>query len=180
MKRTLLALGLCLLLQHTGPAADPVIQTPNQQVLANPAIDMDGYLRTAIEAAQHRASHRLSEEDFLTMSHQEGVIVLDARGQDKYRMLHIKGAINLNFADIDVASLKRVLPDKKARILIYCNNNFEGRGVEVPFPTKQAVSALNISTYITLYNYGYRNVYELGPQLNLEKSRLPFVSGPNP
>jgi hypothetical protein len=39
-------------------------------------------------------------------------------------------------------------------------------------------ASLNISTYIALYNYGYRNVYELGPLIELSKSSLPFASSP--
>ena len=34
------------------------------------------------------------------------------------------------------------------------------------FPTKRADASLNLSTYIALYSYGYRNVYELGPLLD--------------
>ncbi|HEV7822793.1 MAG TPA: hypothetical protein VGO84_16540 [Burkholderiales bacterium] len=36
------------------------------------------------------------------------------------------------------------------------------------------VAALNISTYIALYNYGYRNVYELRDALELSASSLEF------
>ena len=35
-------------------------------------------------------------------------------------------------------------------------------------------ASLNISTYISLYTYGYRNIYELGPYLDINKSILPF------
>ena len=119
MIRVALALGLCLLLQHSGPAADPLptrqTPAPNQQsAIANPAIDMEGYLKAAQEAAAYRATHRLSEDDFIKMSREEGVIILDARSNEKYRIVHVKGAINLNFSDIDVESLKRLLPDKNA------------------------------------------------------------------
>jgi hypothetical protein len=180
MKRLTITLGLCLLLQHSGPAADPTPNVPARQApsLVNPAIDMEGYLRVSKEAAQHRASRRLSEDDFIKVSREEGGIVLDARSKDKYRLLHIKGAINLNFSDIDIASLQRTLPDKNARILIYCNNNF--RNAEIPFPTKGVIASLNLSTYIALYGYGYRNVYELGPQLDPKMSKLTFVSGSAP
>ena len=34
--------------------------------------------------------------------------------------------------------------------------------------------ALNLSTFVTLYDYGYRNVYELAPLLHVETSRLDF------
>ena len=103
-----------------------------------------------------------------------GTIVLDARSREKYDELHVAGAINLSFSDIAVDTLRRTLPDVTARILIYCNNNF--RNAEGPFPTKLPPASLNLSTYIALYTYGYRNVYELGPQLDLEHSVLAFES----
>jgi hypothetical protein len=89
-------------------------------------------------------------------------------------MLHIRGAMNLSFPDIDIPTLEKRLPDKTARILIYCNNNF--RNADGPFAPKSPAASLNLSTYITLYQYGYRNVYELGPQLDPEKSILTFES----
>jgi len=144
--------------------------------LANPAIDMKGYLQVSMEAAKHRESHRVSEADFLRMSREPGTIVLDARSAEKFALLHVQGAINLSFPDITVDSLKQTIPDKTTRILIYCNNNFSG--AEQPFPTKMASASLNLSTYIALYNYGYRNVYELGPLIDLKASKLAFESAP--
>lgn len=141
--------------------------------IANPAIDMDGHLRIAAEAAKHRESRRLSEQEFLSMMHDEGTVVLDARSHDKYEELHIASAANLPFPDITVASLSQLLPDKKTRVLIYCNNNFVN--AEKAFPSKTARSSLNVSTYITLYDYGYRNVYELGPLLDARTTRIPFA-----
>ena len=137
---------------------------------ANPAIDMEGYLRVAREAAAHRGARRVSEADFLRMSRERGTVVLDARSKQKYEELHVKGAVNLSFPDITVESLARMFPDRGARILIYCNNNF--RDAEGPFPMKAANASLNLSTYIALYSYGYRNVYELAPQLDLAQSVL--------
>jgi len=84
----------------------------------------------------------------------------------------VQGATNLDFPDITIESLARVIPDKDTRVLIYCNNNFAN--AEKPFPAKMASASLNLSTFVTLYEYGYRNVYELGPNLKLEDSRLPF------
>ncbi len=127
----------------------------------NPAIDMRRYLLVASEAAQSRETHRLSEQQFIEMSRMPGIIILDARSRQKYDELHIKGAMNLSFPDIAIESLERLLPDKRARILIYCNNNF--LNAPSAFPTKLPSASLNISTYIALYDYGYRNVYELGP-----------------
>jgi phage shock protein E len=141
--------------------------------LQNPAIDMSGYLRVAAQAAEHRECHRLSEEEFIRMSRQPGVIILDARSREKYDELHIRGAIHLSFPDIAIQSLREMIPDKETTILIYCNNNF--RGAQSAFPTKLATASLNISTYISLYSYGYRNIYELGPLIDIRDSKLEFV-----
>ena len=139
----------------------------------NPAVDMSGYLRVATEAAEHRECHRLTEEEFIRMSRQPGVIILDARSREKYDELHIKGAIHLSFPDIAIQSLREMIPDKETTILIYCNNNF--RGAQSAFPTKLPTASLNISTYISLYSYGYRNIYELGPLIDIRDSKLEFV-----
>lgn len=167
MKRTFL-LALTILCAATIACAQ------KKAAITNPAIDMQGYLRAASEAAEHRESRRLSEEDFIRMSREPGTVILDARSREKYDELHIKGAINLSFPDITVDSLNAALPDKTTRILIYCNNNFVGE--QKAFPTKIAVASLNLSTYISLYSYGYRNVYELGPLLDIKTSKLDFAS----
>src|SRR5919109_158888 len=101
-------------------------------------------------------------------------VVLDARSKEKSDELHVKGAISLPFPDIAIESLKRTIPDKNTRILIYCNNNFAN--AEGPFPAKIARASLNLSTYIALYSYGYRNVYELEPLLDIRSSKLEFES----
>jgi phage shock protein E len=140
----------------------------------NPAIDMPGYLRVAREAAEHRAARRVSEAEFIRMSREPGTVILDARSREKYDELHVKGAINLSFPDIAISTLEAAIPDRGARILIYCNNNFTN--AEGPFPAKLASASLNLSTYIALYNYGYRNVYELAPLIDLASSQLEFES----
>ena len=77
--------------------------------------------------------------------------------------------------------------------MIYCNNNFDGNQtdfaskVAVPRPTadkavasqfaaqaKPLMMALNIPTYINLYGYGYRNVYELHELVNVNDRRISF------
>jgi hypothetical protein len=135
---------------------------------------MAAYLRVAGEAAAQRAARRVSEAEFMRLSREPGTIILDARSRQKYDELHIRGAINLSFADIASASLESTLPDRNARILIYCNNNFEN--APGPFPSKLPSAALNLSTYIALYDYGYRNVYELGPLIDIRATDLEFES----
>jgi len=125
-------------------------------------------------AAERHETRRLTVAEYIRMSTEPNTIILDARSQEKFDLLHIDGAVHLNFSDITVESLNRVIPDKKTRVLIYCNNNF--KNAERPFPTKAIMASLNISTCITLYIYGYREIYELAPQVDPKLSKLPFTS----
>ena len=143
-----------------------------QVAFPNPAIDMTAYLHGALAAAAHREARRLSENEFIRMSTEPGSVLLDARSPARYGQLHLRGAVNLDFSDFTIASLERLIPDRNTPILIHCNNNFIN--ADAAFPTKLPVASLNISTYIALYNHGYRNVYELGPTLDVRSSRLPF------
>ena len=174
-----LRLVSALLLSLAAPAfaasdASPPPTDDRHYALANPAIDMPGYLEIAREAAQHRSERRVTEAEFLTMAQEPGTIVLDARSQDRYNLLHVTGAVNLPFTDIAIDTLAARLPDRETRILIYCNNNFS-RAPD-PFPSKMARASLNLSTFIALYTYGYRNVYELGPLIDIERTILPLES----
>jgi hypothetical protein len=165
-------LGALLVLFCAACAAPARAASPAQ--LYNPAIDMAGYLRVANEAAVQRETHRVTEDEFIRMSREPGTIVLDARSRPKYDELHVRGAINLAFTDFGAASLAGTIPDRGTRILIYCNNNFgDAPG---PFFAKAPAASLNLSTYIALYTYGYRNVYELGPYINIGASKLVFES----
>lgn len=168
MRKLIVLLALWLGSSAAGAIAD------ESKPIRNPEIDMEGHLRVSREAARHRESRRVSEAEFVRMSREPGTVILDARSREKYDELHIKGAINLSFPDIAIESLRQVLPDKSTRILIYCNNNFEN--AEGPFPKKLMTASLNLSTYIALYNYGYRNVYELGPLVDIRTTELEFES----
>ena len=157
-----------------GLALTPLAQGQTAVRAANPEIDMQGFLRASLQAAEHREARRVSEADFIRMSREPGTIVLDARSRQRFDELHVKGAINLSFPDIAIDSLQKTIPDRNTRILIYCNNNFSGS--EGPFPSKLPSASLNLSTYIALYDYGYRNVYELADTFELKTSKLAFES----
>lgn len=162
----ILLFSLVAVLPTVGAFADP----------DNPNIDMPGFLQVAQEAAAQRQTHRVSEDEFIRMSREPGTIILDARSREKYDLLHVSGAVNLSFPDIDIESLQRTLPDKNVRVLIYCNNNFAGD--QRAFASKAPSASLNLSTYVTLYNYGYRNVYELAPHVDVHKTKLTLVPTP--
>ena len=138
----------------------------------NPLIDYAKYRRIAAEVQPEREKRRITEVQFALMAGEPNTIVLDARSADKYAMRHISGAISLPFTDFTTESLAKVIPSPDTRILIYCNNNFLGD--QRAFASKAAPASLNISTYIALATYGYKNVYELGPLLDVNYSVLPF------
>jgi rhodanese-related sulfurtransferase len=152
------------------------INASAQPGIVNTNIDMQAYLKVAQEAAAHRETHRLPEAEFIRLSREPGTIVLDARSREMFELLHIKGAVNLSFPDFNVDSLAKTLPNKGQRILIYCNNNF--RNEPRAFAAKSASASLNLSTYIALYSYGYTNVYELGPLLDVATTRIELERKP--
>lgn len=140
--------------------------------IPNELIDYPQYLRIAREVQPIREKHRLTEEQFAAMAAEPGTVVLDARSADKFKLRHIKGAVSLPFTDFTAESLAKAIPAKATRILIYCNNNF--RGAPVSLTSKAAPASLNISTFVALATYGYSNVYELGPLLDVRTTKLTF------
>jgi hypothetical protein len=88
------------------------------------------------------------------------------------RCFTFKGAVHLDLTNATAADLAKVIPDKSTRILIYCNNNFLNEPTALA--SKAPPTSLNIYTFNTLYGYGYKNVYELGPLLDIKTSIIPF------
>jgi hypothetical protein len=46
-----------------------------------------------------------------------------------------------------------------------------------PVVLKRVEVALNIQTFINLYGYGYKNVYELGDVINFNDPKVRWVRG---
>jgi hypothetical protein len=143
-----------------------------QDSIPNRLIDYNGFQKIVETSKTERESRRLTEDAFLSAMSEKDVVVLDARSASMYGLRHIKGAVNLPFTDFTAASLAGVLPAKDVKILIYCNNNFLGS--PVAFASKIAPASLNLSTYTSLKAYGYDNIYELGPLLDVAKTKIPF------
>jgi hypothetical protein len=139
----------------------------------NPAIDMNAFLASAADAARHRASRRVDEDTFLRRMHEPGTVVLDARSREMYDRRHVAGAVSLSFPDFTAEALARAIPNRDATILIYCNNNFGGD--PDAFPIKAPAASLNLSTFVALYAYGYRNVIELAPYVDVARTSIPLV-----
>ena len=139
----------------------------------NPLIDYGAFAANVAAVAPLRQSRLVSEEQFMRMARERGTLVLDARSERMYTLRHVEGAVNLAFPEFTVATLARVIPSKTTHVLIYCNNNFIGAPESLAM--KSLDSALNVSTFVSLHAYGYRNVYELGPSIDFKKTRLAFA-----
>lgn len=185
MKSVLFAASVLLLAAHLGFAQAP--KYPQAKV------SFEDFKGLVAEVETHRASRLVDLNTFLKMSQEEGVIILDARSDFRFDRIHVKGAKHLAFTDFTQANLAKVIPHPNTRILIYCNNNFDGNQRDfaskayVPPPkpnaavaTQMAVQekprllALNIPTYLNLYGYGYRNVYELDELVQVTDPRIKF------
>ena len=140
--------------------------------IPNPAIDYAKFARLTAELQPVREKNRITEDQFLQMSAEPGTVILDARSKDRFDRIHVKGSVHLAFTDFTEEALRKVIPDKTTRILIYCNNNFDNEPVNLA--RKCAAVALNVQTFVNLHAYGYTNVYELGPLLDVKTTRIPF------
>jgi hypothetical protein len=186
MKSALLAASLMLLVAilvaNHGFAQDKTY--PKSRV------SFDDFKTLVGEVEAHRASRLIDLNTFLKMSKEPDTIILDSRSQFRFDRIHVKGAKHLAFTDFTQDSLKEAIPSFETRILIYCNNNFDGNQVDfrskiaLPRPnpvaaqlnaqTKPLMMALNVPTYINLYGYGYRNVYELDELVKVTDPRIEF------
>lgn len=164
-----LIFSLILLPLNALLAADPI---------PNPKIDYLGFAALTADLEKTREANRVSEDEFLRLSKEPGTVILDARSKNRYEALHIKGAIHLAFTDFTEPALRKLVPDTATRILIYCNNNFENEPVN--FASKGFKVALNIQTFINLHAYGYLNVVELGPLLDVKTTKIQFEGADAP
>ena len=146
----------------------------NVNAPANPQIDYKGFLTLADSLKKVREEHRVPIDVFLKMAKDKKTIILDTRSKSAYDDAHIDGAIHLNFSDFTAKKLAKVIPSKKTRVLIYCNNNFIAPTPRA-FESKAIRLALNIPTFVNLHGYGYTNVYELADALKVDDKRIKLV-----
>lgn len=170
MKRVLSASLLAIGLMVAGPASA-------QTATGSPLIDYDGYSSLTSQVRDYRAQRLVSVKDFNERKAKADILVLDARSAQAFAEGHIDGAVNLPLPDFTENALAQAIGANKDReILIYCNNNFTDN--RRPVVTKSLQLALNIQTFINLYGYGYKNVYELGEALKTTDSAAHWVAAP--
>src|SRR5665213_362660 len=106
-------------------------------------VSFDDFKSLVAEVEEHRAGRLVDLDTFLAMSKEHGTIILDTRSDFRFERLHLKGAKHLSFTDFTQENLASVLPGFQTRILIYCNNNFEGNQTDLA--SKVALPASNNS-----------------------------------
>ena len=145
-----------------------------------------------IEVENHREARLINLNSFMKMSENKNVVILDSRSKFRYDRKHLKNSIHLGFSDFTQDNLWELIPDQNTTVLIYCNNNFIGDQInfaskiskpnqkpsrietQILSNRKPMMLALNIPTFINLYGYGYKNVYELNELVNVNDSRIEF------
>jgi phage shock protein E len=160
-------LAICLF-----AAAKPVAA---QTAIGSPLIDYDRYTQLTAEVAPVRRARLIPLTEFNTRAAKREVLLLDARSAQAFAEGHIKGAVNLPLPDFTADALAEIIGANPGReILIYCNNNFTNN--RRPVATKRVELALNIQTFINLYGYGYRNIFELGEAVDMDAPEVGWVS----
>ncbi len=173
---------LCLCLTTAVFSQESIAVAPTKSL-----VSYADFLALTKEVEAHRAARKVDLDAFLAMSKEDNTIILDTRSKEMYDLQHIEGAIHLSFTDFTHDNLRNLIPDVNTRILIYCNNNFEGNQlafaskVSRPIPVsslkmrkKPIMLALNVPTYINLYGYGYDNIYELDELVHVTDDRVDF------
>jgi hypothetical protein len=162
-----------------------LINVSAQQNSTLPAskVDFDAFEKLTTEVKIYRKDRLLNLDDFLKFSKEENTIILDTRSTEMFNRKHIKGAVHLDFTDFTQQNLAKIIPSTATRILIYCNNNFDDDQINfaskmyIPkkITTKTLTLALNIPTFINLYGYGYKNVYELADLVSVYNDKIEFA-----
>ena len=93
-----------------------------------------------IEGASNLSAEQVIE---LILSN-PGLVIIDSRKKTEYVKGHIEGSINILNTQLTESDLQKVLPDKSAQVLFYCNGNRCMRSADA---TRKALS------------WGYNRVY---------------------
>lgn len=125
-------------------------ENEDKQALIRKILTGDDYKNTVLKFDYSK--HQVSLKDMDKYWDKKNVYILDLRSPEQYKSGHIKGALHLG-ADILEDKLRKLVPDKKATIIVYCNNSL--------FPTRMI--SLTDSCLPQFSALGYENVFSLAP-----------------
>ncbi len=145
-------------------------------------VDFEAFIQLTHEVNVYRKKRLISIDEFNQKAKEKNTLILDTRSTEMYNRKHIKGAVHLDFTDFTQSNLAKIIPSTTTNILIYCNNNFDDDQINFASKIAQPKSkakkpvslALNIPTFINLYGYGYRNIYELADLVSVFSDKIEF------
>ena len=175
MRAVMIALAALLLTPGLILGLAPAAFAKGERPTTQAQVDYPAFASLTDNVAAYRQSRLITLEQFQAMARDRDTLILDARSPAAYARGHIEGAVNVPFTDFTAPFLREQIGDPDRRILIYCNNNFANNSA--PVVMKAAPLALNIPTFINLYGYGYRNVYELGDVVDFNDPAVHWVRG---
>ena len=134
------------------------------------------FARDVAPALEHRSDRLLDLDTFSQMNSEANTIILDTRRADEFAAGHIDGAVNMALPDMTLLNLGDAVYDRGTRILLFGNENI----AEISDVSDFEISTLpiNLLTFVSLYRYGYEDVYELAESASLKDERLRWSYGP--
>lgn len=156
--------------------------TEVQEAYKGGACNFDEFAQAVQEVQKHRKERLVTAKKFAELAKKPGTLVLDARSEISYGLLHVKNSVNLPYTNFGMETLGKLIPDETTTILIYCRNNIENDALKrienmalsEYLVAKARPAGLNLPVAVTLYIYGYRNVYELDEIVDPDHCPIPF------
>lgn len=111
------------------------------------------YYKKAEALSEFRRSRQVGINEAEKMLGDKNTILLDTRGDDDFKKIHIRGARHLSYADFTSDRLAKLLPDKNSRIIIYCD-----AAIMTPLTRMMPLST---NAFVDLHMQDYKNLYEI-------------------
>ncbi len=128
------------------------------------------FARDMAPALQHRSERLIGLDEFSQMNSETNTIILDTRSAEEFAAGHIDGAINIPLPAMTLLNLGDRIDDRETRILLFGNENITEVSGRLDFEI--STLPLNLLTYVSLYRYGYEDVYELNESVPTKDVRL--------
>ena len=133
------------------------------------ACNFDEFTQAVLHVQKRRKERLVTAEEFAKRAATPGTIVLDARSELSFELLRVRGSINLPYTNFGIETLEKLIPNESTKILIYCRNNIANETFTQVESTafgnyivpKERAVGLNIPVAVSLFIYGYKNVWEL-------------------
>ncbi len=154
-----------------------------QNVYRGAACNFDEFTKAVLAVQERRRERILTASEFVKLAEKKGTIIIDARSDVSFELMHVKGSVNVPYPNFSEELLQKSIPSKHTVVLIYCRNNIVNATFAKVETTafgdyvfkKAPAAGLNIPVAVTLFIYGYENVYELDEIVDPMDCPIEFV-----